>query len=58
MCPRALAEPVAPRAPAYNVPQRLAYSAVVFALFPLVIWTGLAKVSVVDKGRERKDVLG
>src|SRR5262249_9460959 len=26
----------------YNVVQRLAYLAVIFALFPLVIWTGLA----------------
>ncbi len=28
--------------PAYNVLQRLAYSMVVFVLFPLTIWTGLA----------------
>jgi thiosulfate reductase cytochrome b subunit len=26
----------------YNVPQRLTYCAVVFFLFPLIIWTGLA----------------
>ena len=26
----------------YNVPQRLTYLAVIFVLFPLVIWTGLA----------------
>ena len=26
----------------YNVPQRLAYLAVIFVLFPMIIWTGLA----------------
>lgn len=29
-------------AESYNLPQRIAYLAVVFGLFPLVIWTGLA----------------
>jgi thiosulfate reductase cytochrome b subunit len=29
-------------APAYNVLQRMSYLAVVFGLFPLMIWTGLA----------------
>jgi thiosulfate reductase cytochrome b subunit len=28
--------------PSYNLPQRLAYLIVIFVLFPLVIWTGLA----------------
>jgi thiosulfate reductase cytochrome b subunit len=34
--------PDAAEAWSYNVPQRLAYLFVIFILFPLVIWTGLA----------------
>ena len=37
-----LARPPASEAWSYNVLQRLTYLAVVFVLFPLVIWTGLA----------------
>jgi thiosulfate reductase cytochrome b subunit len=36
------AKPVAADAWTYNVVQRLAYIGVIFVLFPLVIWTGLA----------------
>ena len=38
----AFARPVSRETEAYNVLQRLAYLSVVFGLFPLVIWTGLA----------------
>ena len=34
--------PSADEAWSYNLPQRLAYLFVIFVLFPLVIWTGLA----------------
>ena len=34
--------PVDERSSAYNRPQRLAYLSIVFGLFPLIIWTGLA----------------
>src|SRR5262245_60390340 len=37
-----LARPAVADATSYNLVQRLAYLAVIFALFPLVIWTGLA----------------
>jgi len=46
--PRAIARhvrfqrPSAAEAWSYNLPQRLAYLFVIFVLFPLVIWTGLA----------------
>jgi thiosulfate reductase cytochrome b subunit len=36
------ARPAAAEAHSYNVLQRLAYAFVVFAMFPLIIWTGLA----------------
>ena len=36
------ARPVAAEAHSYNLIQRLAYLLVIFALFPLIIWTGLA----------------
>jgi thiosulfate reductase cytochrome b subunit len=36
------APPAAPDAGSYNVVQRLTYVLVIFVLFPLVIWTGLA----------------
>jgi thiosulfate reductase cytochrome b subunit len=34
--------PVPASALSYNTPQRLSYLAVIFALFPLMVWTGLA----------------
>ena len=36
------ARPAATEASSYNVLQRLAYLAVIFLLFPLLVWTGLA----------------
>jgi thiosulfate reductase cytochrome b subunit len=37
-----LKRPSASEAWSYNLPQRVAYLSVIFVLFPLVIWTGLA----------------
>jgi len=37
-----LARPTAEEAWSYNVLQRLAYLIVIFVLFPMIIWTGLA----------------
>lgn len=43
-----LERPSAEEAWSYNVLQRLSYLAVIFVLFPLVIWTGLALSPAVD----------
>lgn len=42
------APPAEPDAHTYNVVQRTAYLTVIFVLFPLVIWTGLALSPAVD----------
>jgi thiosulfate reductase cytochrome b subunit len=42
------APPEGAQAHSYNVMQRTAYLAVIFILFPLVIWTGLAMSPAVD----------
>ncbi len=42
------ARPTENEASSYNVPQRLTYLLVIFILFPLVIWTGLAMSPAIE----------